>query len=325
MVPSRRIGPFARSLALAVGSILSVAVAGTGTAGAAGIDAVEVTWPSPQLSVRATSHEPAFVGPGSLRLEGTRGSRRWREVRFGSDQVRAVARLVPAGRSCSARLRVMAADEPLAEASFHSTNGARGRINALVRVGYAHGGLRIDSDCREWSVRLVPLPDADLAASIEEGSYPVRGESIEQLTAQVDQVKGRWAAYSEWLTRWTITTRRAEDGSACEVTAGEAAVEVSLTLPDWRKPPEVDAAQEARWQAFVQSLLVHELGHVTIAIQGAAAIEHRLDAGFSASSCEEAGEQADAAARRIFERYARATRRYDEETEHGLTQGTGLW
>jgi predicted secreted Zn-dependent protease len=219
----------------------------------------------------------------------------------------------------------MAAGEPLAEASFHTTHGERGRIDALVPVGYARAGLRIDSDCREWSVRLMPLRDPDLAISLEQRSYPVRGESLEELTAQVDQVKGRWAAYSEWLTRWTITTRRAEDGSACAVTAGEAAVEVSLTLPDWRKPGGVDAAVEARWQAFVQSLLVHELGHVTIAIQGAAAIEHLLDAGLSASSCEQAGEEADAAARRIFERYARATRRYDEETEHGLTQGTGLW
>lgn len=324
MLPSRRIRPFPRSLAWAVGSILSVAVAGSGTA-AAGIDAGEVAWPSPQLSVRATSHGPAFVGPGSLRLEGMRGSRWWHDVRFGSDSVRAVARLVPAGRSCSARLRVMAAGEPLAEASFHTAHGERGRIDALVPVGYVHAGLRIDSDCREWSVRLMPLPDPDLAISLEQRSYPVRGESLEELSAQVDQVKGRWAAYSEWLTRWTITTRRTEDGSSCAVTAGEAAVEVSLTLPDWRRPAGAEAAVEARWQAFVQSLLVHELGHVTIAIQGAAAIEHRLDAGISASSCQQAGEQADAAARRIFEHYARATRRYDEQTKHGLTQGTGLW
>jgi predicted secreted Zn-dependent protease len=298
MAPSRWIGPLLCALAVAV------------------------AWGIP---VRATPDVPVFVGPASLELEGTGGAWRWRDARFGSEEVRARATLVPGGASCSVRLRVMADGEPAAEAWFHVTSGTHVGIGPLLRVAHVHGGLRIDSDCREWRVQLEPLPDRHLAAGIEERYYPVHGERLGKLTGQLEQVNGRWAAFSQWHTSWTFTTQRAEDGSACTVTAGDATVEVSLTLPDWKKPARVRAAVEARWQAFVQRLRVHELGHVTIALQGAVAIEDRLDGGFSASSCKRVGQQADAAARRIFERYARATRRYDKQTEHGLSQGTGLW
>jgi predicted secreted Zn-dependent protease len=298
MAPSRWIGPLLCALA--------VVVAGG-------------------IPVRATPDVPVFVGPASLELEGTGGAWRWRDVRFGTDEVRAHATLVPAGASCSVRLRVMAGGERVAGASFHASPGTHLGTGPLLRVAHVHGGLRIDSDCRDWLVQLEPLPDRHLAAGIEERSYPVHGERLGELTGQLEQVKGRWAAYSRWHTSWNFTAQRAEDGSACTVMAGDATVEVSLTLPDWRKPARVEPAVEARWQAFVERLRVHELGHVTIALQGADAIEGRLDAGFRAASCKRVGQQADAAARRIFERYARATRRYDRQTEHGLSQGTGRW
>lgn len=281
-----------------------------------------VAWGIP---ARATLDVPVFVGPASLELEGTRGAWTWRDVRFGTDEIRARATLVPGGSSCSVRLRVMTGGEPVAQASFHAGPGTRVDSGQLLRVAHVRGGLRVDSDCREWLVQLEPLPDRHLAAGIEERSYPVHGGRLGELSAQLEQVKGRWAAYSRWHTSWTFTMERAEDGSACTVTAGDATVEVSLTLPDWRKPARVGPAVEARWQAFVERLRVHELGHVTIALQGADAIEDRLDAGFSAASCKRVGQQADAAARRIFERYARATRRYDRQTEHGLSQGTDRW
>lgn len=281
-----------------------------------------VAWGIP---VRATPDVPVFVGPASLELEGTHGTWRWGDVRFGTDEIRARATLVPGGASCSVRLRVMADGERVAEAAFHSSSGTRVGIGPQVRVDHVHGGLRIDSDCREWLVQLEPLPDRHLAAGIEERYYPVHGERLGELTGQLEQVKGRWAAFSRWHTSWTFTTQPAEHGSACTVTAGGATVEVSLTFPEWKKPARVRPAVAARWQAFVERLRVHELGHVTIALQGVDAIEDRLDAGFSAASCNRVGRQADAAARRIFERYARATRRYDRQTEHGLSQGTGLW
>ncbi len=77
-----------------------------------------VAWGIP---VRATPDVPVFVGPASLEMEGTRGAWTWRDVRFGTDEIRARATLVPGGASCSVRLRVMTDGEPVAEASFHAS------------------------------------------------------------------------------------------------------------------------------------------------------------------------------------------------------------
>ena len=80
----------------------------------------------------------------------------------------------------------------------------------------------------------------------------------------------------------------------------------------------------ARWGRFIENLTTHELGHITIALQGADAIDELLDAGLSAPTCEQVERRANRAASRLHEHYNRLNDQYDEETGHGLMQGTGL-
>jgi predicted secreted Zn-dependent protease len=325
MLPTRQFGSIACALALALAWSMPVAgEEGSQSQRSAPMAGLDVTSFTRELPRHAMPHLPIFVGPASLELEGTRGTWSWGEVRFGVDEASLRVRMVPAGASCTTRIRLIEADVPALDAWFEASSDQSTILDSALVVGYARARLRIDSDCREWSVRWEPLPDPHLVAVIEERYYPVRGERIEELTTQVDQVRGRWAAYSEWHTSWTFALRRAEDGTGCTILGGSTAVHVSVTLPSWKKPIGVEPAVEARWEGFLRNLHVHEQGHVTIALQGAAAIDERLDVGFSAASCEAVREQADTAARRIFERYATETRRYDKETRHGLAQGTGL-
>lgn len=72
------------------------------------------------------------------------------------------------------------------------------------------------------------------------------------------------------------------------------------------------------------NLRTHELGHVTIALQGADAIDDLLDAGLSASTCGRLERLANRAASHLYDQFAKLDRVYDQQTDHGISQGTGL-
>ncbi|MEA2025517.1 MAG: DUF922 domain-containing protein [Chloroflexota bacterium] len=316
------------ALALVGGSLAPAAVMGADLADdIAPVESPEATAASaslPDLPRRSTPDVPQFVGPARLKVSGRSGAYTWDEFLFGAQEVEVRVAVSPEGESCAMRLRLKEGGEAVVDEWFTAESGAKETHQTRFDVDYLAGSLKVDSDCGAWSVRFVPLEDPRLDVTIEEAYYPVKGDSIDELTAQTDHIKGKWAAYTEWYTSWAYWTEEGEEGSSCDVTHGETKVEVSMTYPNWKRPRDAHPAVVETWQRFVENLEVHELGHVTIALQGADAIDDRLDAGFSASTCKKAGKRADDKATSIFERYARASKRYDKETEHGLSQGTGL-
>lgn len=282
------------------------------------------------LSRRPTVDVPLFVGPATLSLSGGRGVYRWDEIRFGAHEVR-VKGSVMAGRApCSTRLAVNEEGEAdgateggrVLDVGFAAAPGATETSGTRAEVDYATGSLRVDSSCDDWSLRLVPLEDPNLPLTLNERFYPVRGATIEQLVPQTYHVRDEWAAYARWNTSWQFWWE--ETATSCEVTSGSAALSANITYPKWRPPADADPVVAARWGRFMENLTTHELGHITIALQGADAIDELLDAGSSAPTCEQVERRANRAASRLHERYNRLNDRYDEETGHGLTQGTGL-
>lgn len=282
------------------------------------------------LSRRPTADVPLFVGPATLTLSGGRGVYRWDEIHFGAHEVRVKANVTARQDPCSARLVVRqegeadAADEGgrVVDAGFAAAPGSTEASATTAEVDYATASLRVDSTCDGWSLRLVPLEDPNLPLMLSERSYPVRGATIEQLLPQTYHVQDEWAAYARWNTSWQFWWQ--ESAASCDVTSGSAELAAKITYPKWRQPADVDPDVVARWDRFIKNLTTHELGHITIALQGADAIDELLDAGFSAPTCEQVERVADRAASRLHEHYDKLNDRYDEETGHGLSQGTGL-
>ncbi len=282
------------------------------------------------LSRRPTADVPLFVGPATLSLSGGRGVYRWDEIHFGAHEVR-VKGSVTAGREpCSTRLVVHeegAAAGPgdsgrVVDLALAAAPGSPETTATRTEVDYATGSLRVDSTCAGWSLRLVPLQDPNLPFALSERFYPVRGSTIEQLVPQTYHVQEEWAAYARWNTSWQF--RWKETATSCDVMSGSAELTATITYPKWRQPADADPVVVARWERFIENLTTHELGHITIALQGADAIDEVLDAGFSAPTCEQVERRANRAASRLHERYNRLNDQYDEETGHGLMQGTGL-
>jgi predicted secreted Zn-dependent protease len=274
---------------------------------------------------QAIADVPLFAGPATLALSGRRGLYAWDEVRFGADQV-LVTTTTTAGQEPCAAYMVLEdrSDEggTLASAILAAALGEGAEHDARVIVDYATAALRVTSTCAHWSVTFEPLEDADLSYRVVDRFYPVVGRTIRELAGQANQATDGWTAYAGWDTDWRFLWQ--ESGASCDVTHGEVELDARITYPAWRPPEGVPPAVVARWARFIEDLTVHELGHITIALQGADAIDELLDAGLSAPTCEQVEREANREAARLHERFERLNARYDEATDHGLAQGTGL-
>ena len=189
-------------------------------------------------------------------------------------------------------------------------------------VDYATASLSVESTCDDWTLRLEPIEDPELVLTLRERFYPVRGETIAQIAPQTNQAKDGFAAYASWNTDWSFLQN--DDDESCTVTSGSAALDSTITYPRWDPPAGADPRAVAEWRRFIDDLTTHELGHITIALQGADAIDELLDSGLSAATCGEVERLANRAAIRLHQRYDRLNADYDRETDHGRTQGSTL-
>jgi predicted secreted Zn-dependent protease len=260
-----------------------------------------------------------------LALSGGRGLYAWDEVRFGADQM-LVSTTTTAGQEPCAAYLVLEdrADEgaTLASANLTAAPNQEAEHDSEIVVDYATAALRVTSTCADWSVMFEPLEDPNLAYRVVDRFYPVVGRTIRDLAGQANQAADGWTAYAGWDTDWQFWWQAS--GSSCDVTRGEVELQARITYPAWDPAEGVAPAVVARWARFIADLTTHELGHITIALQGADAIDELLDAGSSAPTCEQVEREANRAASRLHDRFERLNARYDEVTDHGLAQGTGL-
>lgn len=278
--------------------------------------------PLPALRRRASHNVPLFVGPSQRRVSGTRGIHRWDEIRFGAQEVTVSAHTSRGQAPCLVSLRLAEGGDRFVDGGFELDPSASASAEATLDVDYATAAMRVASTCSDWALRFEPLEDPELPYEIDERTYAVRGASIAEILPQTNRLKGRWAAYTEWTTSWQYDWDESDE--SCTIDGGSTSLDASVTYPDWKRPSDVDAADARNWDRFMRNLRIHELGHVTIALQGADAIDDRLDARLALPTCDEVEPYADEAARKILGRYNAQSRRYDRETGHGLTQGTGL-
>jgi predicted secreted Zn-dependent protease len=277
------------------------------------------------MGQQATVDVPIFAAPATLALSGGRGLYAWDEVHFGADHVLVTTTTTARQEPCAAYL--VLEDRPdvgdtLASAYLAAAPGEEAQHDTTFLVDYATAALRVTSTCADWSVTFEPLEDPDLAYRVADRFYPVVGRTIRDLAGQANQATDGWTAYARWDTDWQFWWQ--ETGASCDVTHGEVDLQARITYPAWRPPEGVAPTVVARFARFIEDLTTHELGHITIALQGAHAIDELLDAGLSAPTCEQVEREANRAASRLHERFERLNARYDEITDHGLAQGTGL-
>ena len=187
-----------------------------------------------------------------------------------------------------------------ADVGSASAGGARPQPSSAG--GGLVGGAFVEETTQMYPVRGVT--ESEILASLRANGPSMNGESFFGLTA----------SESSYRLQPRMET------ATC--VAGDARVElaVTITLPSWDAPADAPYELKRDWARFETALKRHEDGHRDIAVQGAEAIREALR-GFSRASCQDVQFEARARADRIARETEAAHNRYDEQTDHGRTQG----
>ncbi len=123
--------------------------------------------------------------------------------------------------------------------------------------------------------------------------YDVDGETVADIRAAMtaNSPESYWG-YTRWYVSWT---------AQCEVS-----VKITYTLPSWTGHDDADEELQDYWDTFIANLRIHEQGHGG----------HGRSAG---AEIEETGCVEDPYG--IIEKWAKQDKTYDDETDHGVTQG----
>jgi predicted secreted Zn-dependent protease len=123
-----------------------------------------------------------------------------------------------------------------------------------------------------------------------------------------------------WYLDWKLQPMPTTDGR-CQ--AGEVRIELhgQMILP---RLLGGTAAQQQKFDAYVEHLREHELGHYEIGREAARDLEHVLYTLAPARSCAELQSAARDAGARLLPKYEAMGDAYDAQTQHGKTQGAFL-
>ncbi len=159
-------------------------------------------------------------------------------------------------------------------------------------------------------------------ASVKE--YTVTGVTETAVRESLDQSPlspdgKRRVGYTEADIRWQYESRARK--GVCRVVSVTVTLTAVTTLPRWDAPPGATSALRRSWDRFLTALTAHEQGHSDIGLAAAAKIEDALWRAPSPKSCTSVNKQLDQIANDLFDAATVAQEKYDDDTDHGATQG----
>jgi predicted secreted Zn-dependent protease len=168
-----------------------------------------------------------------------------------------------------------------------------------------------------------------LVAVVHTTRYEIGGATAAEIdTAMrtwgpVDPLGGyHWFALTEPLFDWRYSCPCGEGG--CVTGPVTVYLTVSYTFPRWAASSGADPALAAQWTAFEAALIEHEHGHGALAAECAWSLGEAFAALPPAVTCAALDAAVLSASQDVFATCREAQRRYEDQTDHGRTQGV-IW
>ncbi len=159
-------------------------------------------------------------------------------------------------------------------------------------------------------------------------TYDVQGETIEQILQSIQQngieeSDGTvCAAHTEWNIHWDLQYFPKSE-SACGLNSYKVSVDTEYQFPHLATQ-NISSPVGFQWQRFMEALTLHEKGHHDLGLQAASDIEGMFEHLGDFPNCKELELSANKEAQKIIRAYRKKEKIYDEETQHGKTQGAVL-
>ncbi|MEW5719374.1 MAG: DUF922 domain-containing protein [Chloroflexota bacterium] len=181
---------------------------------------------------------------------------------------------------------------------------------------------------------VVPTPTAPVmtypivfSSTLKVTTYPVTGKSVTDISKSLEanaisdphEPGSRYYALTKWQLAGNWVIKPSVRG--CEVSSGEVSLVMTMTLPVLATTTGVPADTLKKFNTFIDKTVLHESGHVELALQGARDYQRALGNFAPVSDCEGLKAQLSNLYRRSFDAIDVANVDYDVKTKHGLTQG----
>jgi len=148
--------------------------------------------------------------------------------------------------------------------------------------------------------------------------YDITGSTESELRKSMNQLRPKDPydnnrpvdAYTDWYISWNWPGYGID---TCDLTAAVVSYKIKLTVPRWQAPANASHELIAKWDKYIQSLVLHEKGHVENVVNNYLSVKTAIQS----ATCT----TADAAGQKALEPLRKFDSSYDSETKHGATQG----
>jgi predicted secreted Zn-dependent protease len=134
--------------------------------------------------------------------------------------------------------------------------------------------------------------------------YTVTGSTANEIRHSLNQNRpGSYDGWAQWYFTW----------SGCQDGGMEVTYTITVDFPQWNPPANPSGTLVQSWNRYINALAFHEQGHVDLVME---AVPNFIDT-LQTVPCDEINATANAMLAEINQ----ANVQYDEETDHGATQG----
>lgn len=130
-----------------------------------------------------------------------------------------------------------------------------------------------------------------------------------------------FASTGEASSNMSLSHSYSQDGDACRLTGLSLTLHVEHLYPRWTNESDGPRRLRRNWARYLEAQANHQSGHVEIARRGAAIVAQRLAAIPPAPDCTTLAERIQTNFRALGDALEVSHENYDDETDHGRTQG----
>ncbi len=192
-------------------------------------------------------------------------------------------------------------------------------------ISYADdGGINLASVDREIYVKKnnVVLPPV---VNEQYEYYDVRGGDEKTLRCEMSKNGCRWNdgkkydSVTTWRIKWHYDYDRGPQ--TCSAESFKATIDIIFRYPKWVRDDGAPQSLVNKWDGYMKNLVMHENVHRDMAVRAAEELSCAVAALPPASSCAELDRNVRALYSEQMRKLSADERKYDEATNHGLTQG----
>jgi predicted secreted Zn-dependent protease len=155
--------------------------------------------------------------------------------------------------------------------------------------------------------------------------YDVRGGDEKTLRCEMTKNGCKWSdgkkydSVTTWRVKWRYDYERGPQ--TCSAESFQATIDIIFRYPKWVRDDTAPQSLVDKWDSYMKNLIMHENGHRDMAVEAAEKLSSSVASMPPASSCTELDRRVQALYKEQMLKLSADERKYDEATNHGLTQG----